>query len=67
MIEKWKKIVDNEGASDALLTDLSKAFDCIRHDLIISKLESYGFQIDALRLALTICQIEKKGKIKPKC
>ena len=67
MIEKWKKIVDNEGASDALLTDLSKAFDCIRHDLIISKLESYGFQIDALRLVLTICQIEKKGKIKPKC
>ena len=50
MIEKWKKVVDNESAFGTLLTDLSKAFDCIPHDLIIAKLEAYGFQIDALRL-----------------
>ena len=51
MIEKWKKIVDNEGVFGALLTDLSKTFDYIPHDLIIAKLEAYGFQIYALRLA----------------
>ena len=50
MIEKWKKIVDNGGVFGALLTDLSKAFDCIPHDLIIAKLEAYSFHIDALKL-----------------
>ena len=48
MIEKWKKIVDNGSAFGALLTDLSKALDCIPHDLIIAKLEAYGFQINEL-------------------
>ena len=50
MIEKWVKIVDNKGVFGALLTDLSKAFDCIPHDLIIAKLAAYGFHIDALKL-----------------
>ena len=45
-----KKIVDNGGVFGALLTDISKAFDCIPHDLIIANLEAYGFHIDALKL-----------------
>ena len=38
MIDKWKKAVDNNKIFGAVLTDLSKAFDCICHDLLIAKL-----------------------------
>ena len=32
ILEKWKPAVDNKRVFDALLTDLSKAFDCLSHD-----------------------------------
>ena len=38
MREKWKKIVAYGGLFGALLTDSSKAFDCIPLDLLIAKL-----------------------------
>ena len=34
----------------ALLTNLSKAFDCLNHDLMIAKLNAYGFSLPTLRL-----------------
>ena len=34
----------------AILMDLSKSFDCIKHDLLLAKLDAYGFTPEALRL-----------------
>ena len=36
MLEKWKSATDNKKSLGALLTDLSKAFDCLSHDLLIA-------------------------------
>ena len=48
MIEKWKKSLDNNGIFGALLTDLSKAFDSLVHDLLIAKLHAYGIDKSSL-------------------
>ena len=45
MIENRKESLDQEGA---LSIDLSKAFDCIMHNLLIAKLQTYIFDNDSL-------------------
>ena len=42
--------VDKVEVFGALLTDLSKAFDCLPHEFIIAKLNAYGFNFPALKL-----------------
>ena len=50
MTENWQKYLDRDGASEALLTDLSKAFKCLLDDLFIAKVSAYGFDYESLTL-----------------
>ena len=46
MLKIWKGATDNNKAFGVLLNDLSKAFDCLSHDLLIAKFHPYGLDID---------------------
>ena len=48
MIEFWRKALDNKKRAGGVPTDSSKAFDCLNHNLLIAKLEAYGFDNNAL-------------------
>ena len=50
LIERWKSALDNKKIIAALNMDLSKAFDCLQHDLIIAKLHAYCFDMEDLKL-----------------
>ena len=45
--------LDKNYVVGAILMDLSKAFDCIPHDLVIAKLHAYGFDLKSLEYILS--------------
>ena len=58
LIEKCREFLHKHGHAGALFMNLSKAFDCFDHDLIIAKLHAYGFSRSALALiySYNLCQ-----------
>ena len=53
MLEKWRLSKDKNDSYGTLLTDLSKVFDCLSHELLIAKLAEYSFSLSALKLIYT--------------
>ena len=45
MFGKWKENLDKGGECVALFVDLSKAFDCLQHNLLLAKLNAYWVRL----------------------
>ena len=65
MIEKWRQSLDSGGQAAAVLTDVSKTFDCIDHELLIGKLNAYGYDNSSLTFIYSyLSERKQRTKIK---
>ena len=60
LLHSWQKELDNSGFIGTILMDLSKAYDCLPHDLIIAKFEAYGLSKNSLKLLLDYLEGRKQ-------
>ena len=61
LIENWKKFLDNKNFVGTVLMDLSKAFDCVPHDLLVAKLHAYGLSKDGVTFIYSYLKRRKQG------
>ena len=64
LIEKFKEATDTSNKFGALLTDLSKVFDCLDNSLLVAKLHWHG--LSPLYLKLTYSALSAIVPIAPK-
>ena len=50
LLQAWQEELDKSGFVSAMLMDLSKAYDCLPHDLLVAKFEAYGIDKTGLSL-----------------
>ena len=60
LLKEWRLYLDNNYFVGAVMTDLSKAFDYVPHDLLIAKLEAYGFDNSTIRYVYSYLKNRKQ-------
>ena len=63
LLQKWQQSLDKKEIIGTVLIDLSKAYDCIQHDLLLAKLEAYCFSEKALKFLKSYLK-GRKQKVK---
>ena len=53
LVEDWKAALDDKKVVGAMLMDLSRAFDCLPHRLLLAKLSAYGLDDKACNLLMS--------------
>ena len=49
LVKHYKKALDQKMSTGAVFIDLFKGFECLNHDLLLAKLDAYGFTRQALK------------------
>ncbi|XP_068719429.1 uncharacterized protein [Montipora capricornis] len=62
LADDWRKSLDEKQEVGVVAIDLSKAFDCICHNLLLAKLKAYGLHDTALKLLRSFLQ-ERKQRV----
>ena len=63
LLQKWIRAVDSGQIFVVLLTNISKAYDCLDDELIIAKVNACGFSLPALKLVHDYFSNRKKLNI----
>ena len=63
MIEDWRESIDQGLIVGVIAIDLSKAFDCMPHGLLLAKLSAYGFDFNACQLIKSYL-MKRKQRVK---
>ena len=63
LLKRWQACLDNNEIVGTVLMDLSKAYDCLNHELLIAKLQAYKIGDPALHLIYNYLK-KRKQRVK---
>ena len=63
LLKNWQKTLEKSGVTVTVLMELSKAYDCLPHILLIAKLTAYGFEDSASSL-ISYCPSRRYQRVK---